>query len=390
MVRSADFNKGCLILKADPMLFLQMRYLGYEGMRVAIAYRCGDTIVCGYIRNTAAQEEELAAEERQIGKLSENAGTAFVAYWTEGGILSVRLRNAKKFNDEYYRLRLTGYQWDGEQLLLYVETPLVEGKPQFDLYSLSTGEVCREAQINLKTEWNNRLHRVMKLALDFSDIRMKNVDGYCLLCDLDGLQYQLYMAAEISETDEKIEFVTNSAESFVLCIAQNTKGRFLLQIQNEAYPVMLSVVTAVYNTEPFLAEMIDSVLMQDTKGLERYLIGNETGNFQKKKYRHLYELILVDDGSTDGSADILDDYARLSDSIRVIHKENGGVSSARNAGMEVARGKYINFADSDDKLSKNFFSESLSFLEEHEDEIDITTAPLKFFDKKNRSSLGKL
>ncbi|MDE7130675.1 MAG: glycosyltransferase, partial [Lachnospiraceae bacterium] len=138
---------------------------------------------------------------------------------------------------------------------------------------------------------------------------------------------------------------------------------------------MLSVVTAVYNTAPFLAEMINSVLSQNVEKLEEYC-----RDYQKDYYKDVFEFILVDDGSTDGSRDILDDYARISDRIRVIHKENGGVSSARNAGMEVARGKYINFADSDDKLSENFMEECLLFFEEHEDEVDFVTTPMKFFD----------
>ena len=83
------------------------------------------------------------------------------------------------------------------------------------------------------------------------------------------------------------------------------------------------------------------------------------------------------------SGDILDDYARISDRIKVIHKENGGVSSARNAGIEVARGKYINFADSDDKLSENFMEECLLFFESQYDSLSVCKTPMLFFDAEN-------
>jgi len=93
--------------------------------------------------------------------------------------------------------------------------------------------------------------------------------------------------------------------------------------------IPLSVIMPVYNVAQYLPTMVDSVLAQT--------------------YRH-FELIMVDDGSTDGSAALCDDYAARDARVRVIHKENGGVSTARNAGIEAARGEYLYFADSDDYL----------------------------------------
>lgn len=128
------------------------------------------------------------------------------------------------------------------------------------------------------------------------------------------------------------------------------------------YKYKVSVVMAVYNVEPFLREAIDSVIAQDM-GFENI------------------QLILVDDGSPDGSGAICDEYAaKYPNNIVVIHKENGGVSSARNAGLDIAEGEYINFLDSDDKFSPDVFRLILDFFEEHGSETDIVSIPLIFFD----------
>ncbi len=359
MVRQAVLNQGHVIIDSWNTLLLQMEYLGYTSMRIAIAYRKEDKIVCGFVRNMAARGEDVLPSERLIGKLTAKSENAFVAYYTESGALSVRFRHQKKFDDEFYRLCLTGYQWEKDQLIIYVEAPLMKGNPQFTLRSLSAGEVCPKAGIELKDEWENGLRRVMKLALDFSDMDEADVDEYRLICSLDGHNFQIHMDAEVSKMDDMREIVTDSGRGLTFCITENKNGRFLLQVQTEIYPVMLSIVTAVYNTAPFLAEMIDSILKQDTKQLEKYLIGNETGDFKNKKYRGVYEFILVDDGSTDGSAEILDDYALLSDVIRVIHKENGGVSSARNAGIDAAQGRYIHFVDSTVRVEEKYVEKSI-------------------------------
>ena len=100
----------------------------------------------------------------------------------------------------------------------------------------------------------------------------------------------------------------------------------------------LSVIVPVYNTEKYLRECIDSILAQTFAD---------------------FELILVDDGSTDLSSAICDEY-NLSDSrIRVIHQDNGGVTAARKRGVEVAAGEYISFVDSDDWIEPNMYQDML-------------------------------
>lgn len=128
------------------------------------------------------------------------------------------------------------------------------------------------------------------------------------------------------------------------------------------FPFEFSVVMAVYNVEPFLREAVDSLIAQ---------------NFGFEKI----QLIMVDDGSTDGSGAICDEYAeRYPDNVMVIHKENGGVASARNEGLKYASGRYLNFMDSDDKFTRNAFLEVHRFFQKNEEETDVVTVPLFFFD----------
>lgn len=100
---------------------------------------------------------------------------------------------------------------------------------------------------------------------------------------------------------------------------------------------LLSVIIPVYNVEPYLRKCVDSVL-------------NQT-------YRNL-EVILVDDGSPDGCGAICEEYAAKDDRVRVIHKANGGLSDARNAGLAQMTGEYLTFVDSDDWLDDH----ALEFL----------------------------
>ena len=97
---------------------------------------------------------------------------------------------------------------------------------------------------------------------------------------------------------------------------------------------MLSVIIPVYKVEQYLCRCIDSVLAQTYTDLE---------------------IILVDDGSPDGSGAICDEYAAKDSRIKVIHQKNAGVSAARNAGMDLASGEYLAFIDSDDFIEPEMF-----------------------------------
>lgn len=107
---------------------------------------------------------------------------------------------------------------------------------------------------------------------------------------------------------------------------------------------LLSIIVPVYNVEEYLKRCLDSVINQSYKNLE---------------------IILVDDGSTDSSGSICDEYAARDNRIRVIHKSNGGLSDARNAGLEICRGEYIGFVDSDDYIELDMYEVLYKFAIVH-------------------------
>lgn len=115
----------------------------------------------------------------------------------------------------------------------------------------------------------------------------------------------------------------------------------------------LSIITPVYNVATYLDRCVQSVLSQSYCNLE---------------------LVLIDDGSTDGSSLLCDEWAKRDSRVVVIHKENGGVSSARNIGLEIFKGDYLTFVDPDDFLAPDTYAPNLDFLMKHP-EVDILQFP---------------
>lgn len=97
---------------------------------------------------------------------------------------------------------------------------------------------------------------------------------------------------------------------------------------------LISIIVPVYKVEKYLKKCVESILAQTYKN---------------------FELILIDDGSPDNCPDLCDEFAQHDSRITVIHKKNGGLSEARNAGLDIARGEYIGFVDSDDYISPNMY-----------------------------------
>ena len=128
---------------------------------------------------------------------------------------------------------------------------------------------------------------------------------------------------------------------------------------------MISIVVPVYNSKVYLKQCLDSIIAQT--------------------YRNL-EVLLIDDGSTDGSGEICDQYAAQDKRIRVFYNTNHGVSYSRNCGIQAAHGKYVLFIDSDDMVNDGY----VEALMEHADQYDLCVASLKdVWTKKNRVRIRK-
>ena len=113
---------------------------------------------------------------------------------------------------------------------------------------------------------------------------------------------------------------------------------------------LISVIVPIYKVEKYLKKCIESI--------------------QKQTYKNL-EIILVDDGSPDKCGEICDEYAENDSRIIVIHKKNGGLSSARNAGIEIAKGDYIGFVDSDDYIEPYMYEKLLDAIEQNNSKLSV-------------------
>ena len=125
---------------------------------------------------------------------------------------------------------------------------------------------------------------------------------------------------------------------------------------------MVSVIVPVYNVEKYLEECLDSILGQTYKDLE---------------------VILIDDGSTDSSGSICDRYAEKDKRIKVIHKENGGLSDARNTGLDIINGDYVLFVDSDDLIKQNMIELLVDKMQKNNSEIVFFNAIIFYDSNKN-------
>lgn len=119
---------------------------------------------------------------------------------------------------------------------------------------------------------------------------------------------------------------------------------------------MVSVIIPVYNVQPYLEKCLDSVVNQEYDNLE---------------------IICIDDGSIDGSAEIIDSYALKDSRFRVVHQNNAGVSSARNVGLQMVRGEFFGFIDADDYIDHNMYKVLVEAIEEGAD----ISACAYYFDK---------
>lgn len=113
---------------------------------------------------------------------------------------------------------------------------------------------------------------------------------------------------------------------------------------------LVSVIVPIYNAESYMTACIESIRNQTYTNIE---------------------IILVDDGSSDGGPSICDTYKEMDARIQVIHKNNGGVSSARNIGLKIAKGKYISFVDADDTISRQMIEKLVQTIEENQVDLAV-------------------
>lgn len=130
---------------------------------------------------------------------------------------------------------------------------------------------------------------------------------------------------------------------------------------------VVSVIVPIYNVENYLDRCVNSVLKQTF---------------------HDFELLLVDDGSTDRSGVICDEYTDADGRIKVIHKDNAGVSAARNTGVDLAAGKYITFVDSDDWIDEDFLEAAVAKCEDMN--LDIFMGGIARVDNDKRIRFGTI
>lgn len=122
------------------------------------------------------------------------------------------------------------------------------------------------------------------------------------------------------------------------------------------YKYRVTVIVPIYNQESYLEKSVPSLLAQTMP-------------------KDDLEILLIDDGSTDCSPQMCDEYAALHENVFVIHKENGGLSDARNCGIDHARGKYLMYLDGDDWLKEDTCQAVADFFDKHYNEIDLVTYP---------------
>ena len=113
---------------------------------------------------------------------------------------------------------------------------------------------------------------------------------------------------------------------------------------------MIAVIVPIYKVEKYLEKCVRSIISQTYKNIE---------------------IILVDDGSPDNCGKLADNLAKTDSRIKVVHKVNGGLSSARNAGIDVAQGDYIGFVDSDDTIEPFMYEKLLSLLQKENTKLSV-------------------
>ncbi|MEJ7338497.1 CDP-glycerol glycerophosphotransferase family protein [Staphylococcus epidermidis] len=188
---------------------------------------------------------------------------------------------------------------------------------------------------------------------------LENNDRKIIIANNTNSKYKI----NSREFNEKFDLIINfeSLNDLNVFEKMDIKIISLNELLYESYDFKMSVIIPVYNTQDYIQETLNSIINQSMELKD-------------------IQIIIVNDGSTDNSDFILSKFQKLyPDNIKYIYKENEGVSIARNTGLKYAKGKYINFIDSDDKWGLTTFKNVYNFFEENPT-IDVISTRLSFFD----------
>lgn len=366
-------------IKFNSTLIRAFSRINFKYVRICIALKYSSSCKCFFIKGDDAAVANNNKPELTIGIIeSENIlEDALLIYYSEAGLISLKVNGYEKtdifksvvdnteiskinFSNDVVTIERTykGNDW------LYKNTNLVlEGHE--NRYVLK--------DISYKYDLDTNSTKVV------SSIGLSEIKNFGTL----RLKYSLFnLSKNVVINNEKV-YSSSLLEREVYPISENKKivvfkrinKKFEISICEKYYNSLFAVVMAVYNTEAFVSEAIESVLGQNVKNIKNVIEQNG-----RVYYKNIVDLILVDDGSTDNSGVICDQYADIYPNVHVIHKQNGGVSAARNTGIEFADSKYLNFIDSDDKFSENVFEKCFEFFEQNYNKINMVTFPIKFFD----------
>ena len=308
-----------------------------------------------------------------------------ILYYSAGGLLSMKMISVEQWMKEYVQNKITDIKVDETNLTISVECDV---SAAYDSAISLCKRISDKEYLKMKTfdipKRRDGLVQREKLTIEVNKENLEK-GTYFLINTFGGRDISFNISNNVKKKLAEISFQKNvdivDDLGWKLCMDEDETME--IQVSKDFYPYMFSVVMAVHNTEMFLEEALDSILAQKLDELEKYVIGNKSDQYDNRIYGDIYQVILVDDGSSDKSGSICDKYAEKYENFMVIHQPNMGVSAARNTGIKYAVGKYINFMDSDDKFSDTVLRDSFLFFEKHYEEMEVLSFPVCFFGAKN-------
>lgn len=326
-------------------------------VRIAILYD-ENTIGVGFIKSNES-DDECNKRYQIIRQIEEKV---YLLYFSKKKILSLKCMDNAEFIREYSLFHVHNFSCMDGKIIFNIQSRIVnEGIYDFSIISHDKKRIVLNNS-NRRIEEKGECTCILELDMSLAD----NIEygSYILEAEYAGIRIPIQTDIEISDR----------YKGYNLSLS-NREGRAVFNISGNKYEYLITIVMAVFNTEEYVVDAVNSILNQKiTSSLKQC-----SGQVSEK----LCQIILVDDGSTDSSGKLCDELAENNEDIVVIHQNNRGVSAARNAGIKIAGGKYINFMDSDDMITENVFSECIPYFEKHYNSIHMIAFPMFFFDGRS-------